>query len=192
MDVFNLRLSKELQLLLDAAARERGQSRSEVVRDALTAHLGPAVTADPDCVVGDDDWNDFGTEVIAAHKQLLSELIDTLAEREWSETVEKLYALFRRKVIETSAGHQSPYLTSFALKDVAGPRVGTIIAFAADDIISTSMTLEQLFIEYAWCDGMDAFAEIPAIWEAAKARLDSGEPDPSSGGWAKKRQISGV
>lgn len=59
-----------------------------------------------------------------------------------------------------------------------GAKVVAAIGFAADDVHDIAVDLEQLFLEYCWSAGDEAFDEIPGIWQKAKARLDAGEPAP--------------
>ncbi|MFC6927968.1 hypothetical protein ACFQFS_13825, partial [Novosphingobium lubricantis] len=57
--------------------------------------------------------------------------------------------------------------------------------------LRASVTLIQAFFQYYWEAGEAAFAEIPAIWEAAKARIDAGEKRPSDEEAAAARRTSG-
>lgn len=181
MALFNLRLTDALQRQLHTEADRRGISRSDLVRDAIAAYLTPQTQPQIAQLEPNDDWSEFGAAVTNAHRTILTSLIAQLDDATWAETVEPLYAQFRDMTIASSRSHQNPALAPAqytAPWPPYEPRVQTILAFAADDEHVISVSLEQLFFEYGWHAGLEALAEIPAIYERAKARLDAGEPNP--------------
>ena len=162
-------------------ADRRGISRSDLVRDALTAYLTPQIQPAIAELEPDDDWSEFGAAVTSAHRKVLTSLIAQLDEATWSDAVEPLYAQFRDMAIASSRAYKNPTI-SIADYSKPGPpyepRVEAILAFAADDQHTISVSLEQLFFEYGWHEGDAAFAEILDIYQRAKSRLDSSEPEP--------------
>ncbi|WP_337848239.1 CopG family transcriptional regulator [Sphingomonas sp.] len=180
MTLFNLRLSPELQARLQAEADRRGVSRSNIARDAIVAYLEPGPENTTPAPASDihDDWSEFGSEVIAAQRTILSSLIAKLEDAEWAAAVEPIYAVFRDMTIAKSRTYTNPSINSRNASAPYEPHVVAVLGFAADDVHEIEVGLEQLFFEYAWFAGLEAFSEIPGIWERAKARVDAGEPRP--------------
>jgi predicted transcriptional regulator len=182
MALFNLRLTDALQRQLHTEAERRGISRSDLARDALAAYLTPQTQPEIAQLEADDDWTEFGAAVTSAHRTILTSLIDQLDDTTWEKAIEPIYDKFREMTVASSRAYQNP---TICIADYSKPgppyepRVEAILAFAADDQHTISVSLEQLLFEYGWHAGMDALAEVPAIYERAKTRLDAGEPDPT-------------
>lgn len=179
MSLFNLRLSPELHAKLKAEADLRGVSRSDIARDAITAYLAGDQTEPREKADMQDDWSEFGSQVIDAQRTILTNLINKLDKAEWEEVVEPIYATFREMTIAKSRSYQNPWLNSRNQSPPFDPQVVAAIGFASDDVHEIKVSLEQVFFEYAWNTGEEAFAEIPAIWQRAKQRLDAGERQAS-------------
>lgn len=178
MALFNLRLSDRLQARLHAEASKRGVSRSDIAREAITDYLTARNAPPPRNVENDDNWSEFGAAVIAAQRRVLSSLLDNLETADWQTAVEPVYAAFRDMTIAKSRGSQNPSIFTRRGSSPHEPYVEAFIGFASDDSHAIQVSLEQLFSEYAWFAGLDAFAEIPSIWQQAKGRLDRGEAQP--------------
>jgi len=172
--IVNLRLSSAEREQLDTAARDRSLSRSELIRQAIAAYLAPP-PGTPNPHPTEDLWEDFGAEIIHAHKTVLKDMIDRLDETSWADSVETLYKLFRAKTVEATLAYQNPALFTSNREAPFEPRIVSAIGFAADDIAEISLPLEQFFFEYLWHAGPEAFDEIPAIWSAAKKRASTGK-----------------
>ncbi len=176
MSLFNVRLTPDIEQQLTTAAKQRGVSRSELVRSAITAHLTDTANERDTAQDITDDWSDFGSAVHDAHRNLLQSLVEQIETREWKSNIEPLYAMFRSKVIEKTRCYQTP---SIFLDRANKPYLTAAIGFASDDIHEIKISLEQLFFEFCWHSGDEGFAQIPIAFQRAKERIDAGEPDVS-------------
>ena len=177
MTIINLRLSAGERDELDTAARAKGITRSDLIRQSLKSYLAPRSASKASLLA--DPWEDFARETVAAHKAALKDMIDRIEDTSWAASVERLYQIFRRKTVVATLGYQNPSLFTTNTEPPFGPRVTSAIGFASDDIAEISLSLEQFFLEYLWHAGDEAYAEIPKIWADAKARADAGEACPS-------------
>jgi len=171
MSLFNVRLPKEIEARLIAEAAARKCSKSDIAREAITAFLAHADRASRDDLEAgdiDDDWSEFGAEVMDAQRKVFERVISKLYDAEWADLVEPLYDVFRKKVIEKTKAYQTP---AIFLQPNGEALVTSSIGFAADDLVDLKMPLEDLFYNYCVDAGDEAFNEIPKIWELAKARL---------------------
>jgi len=183
MAIFNVRLDEKMQVDLAAAARAKRVNKSEIVREALSDYFREDKPLCAGAYDMDDDWSEFGSAVLESQRKIMSKAIARLSEDEWTDAVEPVYAALREKVVQKSRAYESnPSIFPDSFAEEEGPfrpAVVAAIGFAADDVHEIRVSLEQLFFEYAWLAGDKAFAEIPAIWEAAKVRVDGGEPAPT-------------
>ncbi len=187
MTIFNVRLSREDEADLSAAAKKSGRSKSEIARDAISAHLQKMAGDEKRWETLHDDWSDYGAAVLDAYGALVGAQVaklDALRKAfearlvevegmDWEKAIEPVYEIFRRKVIEKS-GVYSPN-PSIGGRDIKNPIVSATIGFAADDAYDFEIPLEQVFFDYCHSAGWDAFNEIPAIYARARARLEAGE-----------------
>lgn len=182
MPIFNVRLDEEIQSNINKVARAKRVNKSEIVREALSEYFRegePHSAGDYDeC----DDWSEFAGAVLESQRKIVSKAIDRLSEDDWGVGVELVYAKLREKVVEKSraygnypALHHTPSKSAKHTK----PEIIAIIGFASDDVHEIRVELEQVFFEYAWSYGDEAFAALPTVWEAAKARLEAGETEPT-------------
>lgn len=145
----------------------------------------------PDINPHEDDWSDFGGDVIRTQLALLKGMISTLDQADWNQAIEPLYATFRKKVIACTRAYHNPWIvTTRDGRDPDAPldpHVVVVIGFASDDAHEITVSLEQMFFECFWRAGEEAFNEIPEIWKRAKARLDAGEPEADNTGYAAAR-----
>lgn len=186
MTIFNVRLSREDEAELSAAAKRSGRSKSDIARDAISAHLEKMADDEKRDETLLDDWSEYGSAVINAYDALVLDQIskldavrkafqsrmDDVASMEWESAIEPVYKIFRRKVIEKSEAYDNPSISNFRVDE---PFVIGAIGFAADDVHELKKPLEQVFYEYCVSAGWDAFNEIPAIYERARARLEADE-----------------
>ncbi|MDK2759106.1 MAG: hypothetical protein KYX66_20480 [Blastomonas fulva] len=122
-------------------------------------------------------------------RRILTEAVEDV---EWDEGIEPIYEALRAKVIEKSlAFTTNPEIEPTNRSYPFAPIIRFDIGFATDDLYSVRLPLIQAFFQYYWEAGEAAFAEIPAIWEAAKARIDAGEKRPSDEEAAAARRTSG-
>jgi hypothetical protein len=176
--IFNLRLAPDLQDRLAAAAKRRGISRSEIAREALELHLDELDGTPPRRLEIDDDWSEFGREIVAAQQTVLRKLIVNLDHAEWAEAVEPAYQVFREMTVAKSRAYQNPWISTFATEPPFDPVVVAALGFAADDVHEITVDLEQALFEYGWFAGDKALGEVPEICARARERLLAGEPDP--------------
>lgn len=100
MSLFNVRLSKDIEARLSEEAGARRCSKSDIAREAITAFLVKEIRQDYEAGEIDDDWSEFGAEVVDAQRKVFEGVVSKLYEAEWSDLVEPLYQVFRKKVIE--------------------------------------------------------------------------------------------
>lgn len=187
MTIFNVRLSREDEADLSAAAKKSGRSKSEIARDAISAHLKTMADDEKRWETLQDDWSDYGAAVLDAYGALVGAQVAKLdavrkafATRlveidnlEWEQAIEPVYEIFRKKVIEKSGSYTpNPYITG---RDIKQPDVVAAIGFAADDVHDFKIPLEQVFYDYCEHAGWEAFDEIPTIYARARARLEADE-----------------
>lgn len=174
MSLFNVRLSTETEAQLRAEAVSRQCSKSDIAREAITTYL--TTRRAPDFTASDveDDWEELGAEVLEAQRKVFDGVIAKLFEAEWSEVVEPLYQVFRKKVIQKTRAYENPSIFGANPKE---PVVSAAIGFAADDVFEIKMPLDQLLYNYCRSSGDEAFNEIPKIWANVRARLDAEEKD---------------
>ena len=184
MTIFNVRLSRDDEAELSAAAKRSGRSKSEIARDASSAHLEKMADDEKRDETLLDDWSEYGSAVINAYDALVSDQIskldalrkgfqsrmDEVASMEWESAIEPVYKVFRRKVIEKSDAYENPSISNFREDE---PVVIGAIGFAADDVYELKKPLEQVFYDYCVSAGWGAFDEIPAIHAHARARLEA-------------------
>lgn len=170
MSLFNVRLPKETEALLSAEAASRQCSKSDIAREAITTYLTRRTVLDFTASDMEDDWAELGTEVLEAQRKVFDRVITKLFEAEWSEVVEPLYQVFRKKVIQKTSAYENPAIFG---KDPKDPIVSAAIGFAADDVFEIKMPLDQLLYNYCHSAGDEAFNEIPKIWANVKARIDA-------------------
>lgn len=180
--IFNLRLASDLQARLAAAAKRRGMSRSEIAREALELHLDELDGTPPRRLEIDDNWSEFGCEIVAAQQTVLRKLIANLDHAEWAEAVEPAYQVFREMTVAKSRAYQNPWISTFATEPPFDPVVVAALGFAADDVHEITVDLEQALFEYGWFAGDKALGEVPEICARARARLLAGEPEPDEAG----------
>ena len=188
MTIFNVRLSREDEAELTAAAKKSGRSKSEIARDAISAHLKNMADDEKRRETLHDDWSDYGGVVLDAYGALVGAQVakldalrksfetrlDEIERMDWEEAIEPVYALFRKKVIEKSeAYHPNPWIDCH--RDPHNPVVIGSLGFAADDSYSLKRPLEQVFYDYCEFAGWEAFDEILAIHARARARLEADE-----------------
>ena len=187
MTIFNVRLSREDEAELSAAAAKSGRSKSEIARDAIAAHLKTMAEDEKRWETLQDDWSEFGAAVQDAYEALVGVQVaklDTvrkafearlveIGNMDWEKAIEPVYEIFRRKVIEKSGAFSpNPYIGG---RDFKEPEVIAVIGFAADDTHDSVIPLEQVFYDYCDSAGWDAFNEIPAVYARARARLEADE-----------------
>ena len=186
MSIFNVRLSREDEAELTAAAKRSGRSKSEIARDAISAHLKTMADDEKRWETLQDDWSEYGSAVQDAYEALVGVQLGKLetvrkafetrlveiGNMDWQEAIEPVYEIFRRKVIEKSglAYAPNPYIGG---RDPKEPEMVAVIGFAADDTHDFVIPLEQVFYNYCDSAGWDAFNEIPAVFERARARLEA-------------------
>ncbi|MDT7531134.1 TraY domain-containing protein [Sphingopyxis sp. SE2] len=186
MTIFNVRLSREDEAELTAAAKRSGRSKSEIARDAISAHLKTMADDEKRWETLQDDWSEYGSAVQDAYEALVGVQLGKLetvrkafetrlveiGNMDWQEAIEPVYEIFRRKVIEKSglAYAPNPYIGG---RDPKEPEMVAVIGFAADDTHDFVIPLEQVFYNYCDSAGWDAFNEIPAVFERARARLEA-------------------
>ncbi|AJA11649.1 Ribbon-helix-helix protein, copG family [Sphingopyxis sp. LC81] len=186
MTIFNVRLSREDEAELAAAAKKSGRSKSEIARDAISAHLKNMADDERRWETLQDDWSEYGSAVQDAYEALVGVQVaklDTvrkafearlveIGNMDWEQSIEPVYEIFRRKVIEKSrvAYAPNPYIGG---SDARDPEVVAVIGFAADDRHALVTPLEQAFYDYCGLAGWDAFNEIPVVFERARARLEA-------------------
>jgi len=186
MTIFNVRLSREDEAELTAAAKKSGRSKSEIARDAISAHLKNMADDERRWETLQDDWSEYGSAVQDAYEALVGVQVAKLdavrkafearlveiGNMDWEQAIEPVYEIFRRKVIEKSgvAYAPNPYIGGRDHKD---PEVVAVIGFAADDTHDFVIPLEQVFYNYCDSAGWDAFNEIPAVYARARARLEA-------------------
>lgn len=186
MTIFNVRLSREDEAGLAAAAKKSGRSKSEIARDAISAHLQNMADDEKRWETLHDDWSEYGAAVVDAYGALVGaqvakldalrkkfeERLDQIEAMDWEQAIEPVYAVFRKKVIEKSESyHPNPWIDCD--KDPKNPIVMGSVGFAADDSYSLKRPLEQVFYDYCEFAGWEAFDEIPAIYARARARLEA-------------------
>ena len=187
MTIFNVRLSREDEAELSAAAKKSGRSKSEIARDAISAHLKTMADDEKRWETLQDDWSEYGSAVQDAYEALVGVQVAKLdavrkafearlveiGNMDWEKAIEPVYEIFRRKVIEKSEAYSpNPYIECGDIKD---PNVIAVIGFAADDTRDFVIPLEQVFYNYCDSAGWDAFNEIPAIYARARARREADE-----------------
>ena len=187
MTIFNVRLSREDEAELSAAAKKSGRSKSEIARDAISAHLQKMADDEKRWETLQDDWSDYGAAVLDAYGALVGAQVAKLdvmrkafearlvevESMDWEKAIEPVYEIFRRKVIEKSNAYgPNPYIGG---RDIKQPMVSAVIGFAADDTYDLDVPLEQVFYNYCNSAGWDAFNEIPSIYARARARLEAEE-----------------
>ena len=185
MTIFNVRLSREDEAELSQAAKKSGRSKSEIARDAISAHLQKLADDEKRWETLHDDWHEYGAAVLDAYGALvgaqvakLDALRKTFETRlveinnmPWEEAIEPVYEIFRQKVIAKSRSYgPNPYIGG---PDINRPDVVAAIGFAADDVHEFKIPLEQVFYDYCDSAGWQAFEEIPAIYARARSRLEA-------------------
>lgn len=186
MTIFNVRLSREDEAELTAAAKRSGRSKSEIARDAISAHLKTMADDEKRWETLQDDWSEYGSAVQDAYEALVGVQLGKLetvrkafearlveiGNMDWQEAIEPVYEIFRRKVMEKSglAYAPNPYIGG---RDAKEPEMVAVIGFAADDTHDLVIPLEQVFYNYCESAGWDAFNEIPAVYARARARLEA-------------------
>ena len=186
MTLFKVRLSREDEAELTAASKRSGRSKSEIARDAISAHLKTMADDEKRWETLQDDWSEYGSAVQDAYEALVGVQLGKLetvrkafetrlveiGNMDWQEAIEPVYEIFRRKVIEKSglAYAPNPYIGG---RDPKEPEMVAVIGFAADDTHDFVIPLEQVFYNYCDSAGWDAFNEIPAVFERARARLEA-------------------
>jgi hypothetical protein len=211
MALFEVDLDKQLERDLIDAARSQRADRSDIVRQALAEYFGSNKGHKHDADAVWDDWRDFSRTVREAQRRAIIATIRSLPDTvwtsrsetrdfltravedaEWEEGIEPIYEALRAKVIEKSlAFATNPDIIKTNKSFPYAPVVRFDIGFATDDTYSVRLPLIQAFFQYYWEAGEKAFAEIPAIWEAAKARIDAGERRPSDEEAAAARRTLG-
>lgn len=211
MALFEVALDDQLEHHLKAAAQSQRVDQSEIVRQALAEYFRSAQNYVHDGDAIWDEWRDFSQTVIAAQRRAIIAIIRRLPETawtsrnetrrilteavedvEWDEGIEPIYEALRAKVIEKSlAFTTNPEIEPTNRSYPFAPIIRFDIGFATDDLYSVRLPLIRAFFQYYWEAGEAAFAEIPAIWEAAKARIDAGEGRPSDEEAAAARRTSG-
>lgn len=189
MTIFNVRLSREDEAELSAAAKKSGRSKSEIARDAISAHLKSMADDERRWETLHDDWSDYGGAVLDAYGALVGAQIakldalkktfemrlDEIERMDWDNAIEPVYEIFRRKVIEKSGAYApNPYIGG---RDPKEPEMVAVIGFAADHTHDLVIPLEQVFCNYCDSAGWDAFNEIPAVYARARARLEAEDKD---------------
>ena len=186
MTIFNVRLSREDEAELAAAAKKSGRSKSEIARDAISAHLKTMADDERRWETLHDDWSEYGSAVQDAYEALVGHQVAKLdavrkafetrlteiGNMDWEKSIEPVYEIFRRKVIEKSviAYAPNPYIGG---RDPKEPEMVAVIGFAADDTHDLVVPLEQVFYDYCHASGWDAFNEIAAVYARARARLEA-------------------
>lgn len=185
MTIFNVRLSREDEAELSAAAKKAGRSKSEIARDAISAHLQKLAEDAKRCDTLHDDWSEYGSAVLDAYGALVGAQVAKLdafrkafetrlveiESMDWNEAIEPVYEIFRKKVIDKSGSYSpNPYIGG---RDIKKPDVVATIGFAADDVHDFIIPLEQVFYNYCDSAGWEAFDEIPAIYARARARIEA-------------------
>ncbi|WP_298188490.1 hypothetical protein [Novosphingobium sp.] len=211
MALFEIALDEQLEQELNDAAQSQRTDQSGIVRQALAEYLrsGKGHRHDDDAIR--DDWQDFSRTVQEAQRRAIIDTIRTLPDRawtsqretrhfltkaiedaDWEEGIEPIYEALRAKVIEKSlAFTTNPEIEATNRSFPFAPVIRFDIGFATDDTYSVRLPLIQAFFQYYWEAGEAAFAEIPAIWEAAKARINAGEGRPSGEEAAAARRTAG-
>lgn len=189
MTIFNVRLSREDEAGLSAAAKKSGRSKSEIARDAISAHLQKMAEDEKRWETLHDDWSEYGAAVLDAYGALVGAQVAKLdalrrafetrlveiEDMDWEKAIEPVYEIFREKVIEKSRSYSpNPYIGG---RDIKQPDVVAAIGFAADDVHDFKLPLEQAFYNYCVSAGWEAFGEIPAIYARARARLEANEKE---------------
>lgn len=185
MTIFNVRLSHADKAELSAAAKRSGRSKSEIARDAISAHLQKMADDEKRWETLHDDWSEYGAAVLDAYGALVGAQVAKLdalrrafetrlveiEDMDWEKAIEPVYEIFRKKVIEKSGSYSpNPYIGG---RDIKQPDVVGAIGFAADDVRDFKLPLEQVFCNYCDSAGWEAFDEIPAIYARARARLEA-------------------
>lgn len=185
MMLFNVRLSHEDEAALAQAAKKQGRSKSEIARAAISAYIQALPDEEKRLETLFDDWREFGAAVLDTYealaeaqiakldvlKKAFQSRIDEIANMEWEEAIEPVYAIFRQKVIEKSEAYgENP---SICKSRTEVPMVIGAIGFAADDVYEMKKPLEQVFYDYCDSAGWEAFDEIPAIHARARERLEA-------------------
>lgn len=185
MTIFNVRLSHEDEAELSAAAKKSGRSKSDIARDAISAHLQKIANDEKRWETLHDDWSEYGAAVLDAYGALVGAQVAKLdafrkafetrlveiENMDWDKAIEPVYEIFRKKVIEKSRSYgPNPYIGG---RDIKQPDVVAAIGFAADDVHDFKIPLEQVFYDYCDSAGWEAFDEIPAIYARARARLEA-------------------
>src|SRR3546814_8719708 len=91
MTIFNVRLSREDEAELAAAAKKSGRSKSEIARDAISAHLKNMADDERRWETLQDDWSEYGSAVQDAYEALVGVQVDKLAR--WEEHMSELQSL---------------------------------------------------------------------------------------------------
>ena len=186
MRIFNVRLSREEEAELAAAAKKSGRSKSDIARDAISAHLKTMADDEKRWETLQDDWSEYGSAVQDAYEALVGVQVAKLdavrkaletrlveiGNMDWAKAIEPVYEIFRRKVIEKSgvAYAPNPYIGG---RDPKDPEMIAVIGFAADDTHDLAIPLEQVFYNYCDSAGWEAFNEIPAVFARARTRLEA-------------------
>ena len=119
MTIFNVRLSREDEAELSAAAKKSGRSKSEIARDAISAHLKSMADDEKRWETLQDDWSEYGSAVQDAYEALVGVQVAKLdavrkafearlveiGNMDWEKAIEPVYEIFRRKVIEKSEAY---------------------------------------------------------------------------------------
>lgn len=190
MTIFNVRLSRDDEAELSAAAKKSGRSKSEIARDAISAHLKSMADDERRWETLHDDWSEYGSAVQDAYEALVGHQVAKLdavrkafetrlveiGNMDWEKAIEPVYEVFRRKVIEKSgvAYAPNPYIGG---RDPKNPEMIAVIGFAADDTHDLVILLEQVFYDYCHASGWEAFNEIPEVYARARARLEAEDRD---------------
>src|SRR3546814_1857347 len=101
MTIFNVRLSREDEAELAAAAKKSGRSKSEIARDAISAHLKNMADDERRWETLQDDWSEYGSAVQDAYEALVGVQVaklDTVRSEEHTSELQSLmrisYAVF--------------------------------------------------------------------------------------------------
>jgi hypothetical protein len=172
--MLSIRISDAIEDELEALAKTRGLTKSDLAREAIAAFLsGHDREA---CGIRDggwpDDFSEFGAALVNAHRTVLESqfkaLLDAHFEDEWATLVEPTYAVFKRKVVEQNQTWGAPQLSH----DRTGFTVlSAPIWFANDDVQERIVPLHELIYQYVREEGDAALDHCRAALAEAERRL---------------------
>lgn len=137
MTIINLRLSAGERDELDTAARAKGITRSDLIRQSLKSYLAPRSASKASLLA--DPWENFAGEIVETHKAALKDMIERLDDTSWAASVERLYQIFRRKTVEATLGYQNPSPAPSAAYIAAGSSSPVASARREASLPETSM-----------------------------------------------------